>query len=177
MRHNLCVALLTTSMVVPVAAGAATPRHIHHSHRAVRHSTVGAGVGVSVDEARLVTLARPAKTIFVGNPTIADISVLDSRHAFLLGKTMGMTNLIALDADGAQISNQSVTVINGHAAITLNQGALQYNYTCTRAHCETMPRPGDPLAYVTNTEGAITSHEDAATKNAAPPAGSQTPAD
>jgi hypothetical protein len=126
----------------------------------------------------LVTLARPAKTIVVGNPTFADLSIIDARHAFVLGKTMGVTNLIALDADGRQISNEQVTVVNDREALTFNSGPVQYNYTCSRAHCENLPRPGDPITYVSNAEQAIATHEDAATKNATgTPAGQQVPVD
>jgi hypothetical protein len=177
-RKILCVALLASAMAAPTAAEAARTRHIHHLHGNLRPSAAGTGLAVSVDQAKLVTLARPAKTIVVGNPTFADLSIIDSRHAFILGKTMGVTNLIALDADGHQISNQQVTVVNDREALTFDLGPSQYNYTCSRGHCENLPRPGDPVTYVTNTEQAIATHEDAATKNATgTPAGQQVPVD
>ena len=89
--------------------------------------------------------------------------MIDSQHAFLLGKTFGVTNMIALAADGNQISNQQVTVLNNGAAVTINRGADQFNYMCTHAHCETAPRPGDPSQFVGNTEGTATSHASTAT--------------
>ena len=100
--------------------------------------------------------------MFVGNPTVVDISMIDSTHAFLLGKTFGETNMIALAADGNQISNQQVTVLNNGAAVTVNRGAEQYNYMCTHAHCETAPRPGDPQTFVAGTESTATTHSAAA---------------
>ncbi len=162
MRHVLRVALLAAVMTAPATAGAATPIHRHH----VRRTILPAGIGVAVDQAKMVALARPAKMLFVGNPTIADISIIDSRHAFVLGKTFGVTNLIALDAEGRQISNQQITVSNGHDAVTVNVASGQFNYSCSRAHCESMPRPGDVATYVTNTEQAVTAHEDAGLKSA-----------
>jgi hypothetical protein len=170
MRRTLCLVLLASAIIAPVGADALTAKHSRIVHRVVRPE----GIGVVVDQAKMVSLERPAKAIYVGNPTIADITVIDARHAFVLGKTFGVTNLIALDADGKQISNQQITVINGQQAVTYNQGSGQFNFSCTHAHCETMPRPGDVTTYVSNTEQAIASHEDSGTKNAAGAATAQT---
>jgi len=161
MRHTLCVALLASAMISSSAA-AAPAKHGRHPHKL--HPP--AGIGVVVDQAKMISLARPAKTIYVGNPTIADITIIDGRHAFVLGKTFGVTNLIAMDADGQQISNQQITVVNSYAALTFNDGANQSSYSCTRARCETMPRPGDQAAFVSATESAVTTHLDTSLKNA-----------
>jgi hypothetical protein len=163
MRSALCVGLLASVLVMPVSASATQAVRKPPVHKIVRPE----GIGVVVDQAKVVALVRPAKTIYVGNPSIADITVIDSRHAFVLGKTFGVTNLIALDGGGRQISNQQITVINGLQAVTYNLGSGQFNYSCTHAHCETMPRPGDATAYVTQTESAVISHEDQGAKYAA----------
>jgi hypothetical protein len=149
--------------VTPVVAQVCHPVHHHHAvhvHRVVHQAS---GLGVTIDQARLISFPKPVKTVFVGNPTIVDITMLDPQHAFLLGKTFGLTNMIALGADGKQISDQQVVVYNNGAAVTINRGPDQFDYMCTRAHCETAPRPGDPTAFVGNTEGTAMSHEGAAT--------------
>ena len=165
---------------LPLATGAVAapvcpvkPHRAVHVHKAVLHKSAG-GVGVVVDQARLVAFPAPVKTVYVGNPWIADISMVDPQHAFLLGKTFGVTNLVALSADGKQVSNQQVTVSNNGAAVTVNRGADQFNYMCTLAHCETSPRPGDPVPYVTQTEAPATTHESAATSGAGTSTGGQT---
>lgn len=165
MVRAIRISLLAT--VLPLSAWSAAraetvcrPVHHHHVaqvHKAVSH--VNAGLGVVVDQTRLVSFSKPVKTVFVGNTTIADISMIDPQHAFLLGKTFGVTNMIALAPDGHEISNQQVTVYNNFAAVTVNRGAEQFNYMCTLAHCETSPRPGDPNTYVSNTESAALAHE------------------
>jgi len=162
MRLMLCIALLASASILPATTQASTTKHVRYVHKVVRPS----GIGVVVDQAKMVSLERPAKAMFVGNPSIADVTVVDAKHAFILGKTFGVTNLIALDAAGRQIANQQITVVNGQQAVTYNLGAGQYNFSCTHAHCETAPRPGDPTTYWQNTEGAIATHEDAAVKNA-----------
>jgi hypothetical protein len=156
-------------VATPVLAQVCHPlhhRHVAHVHK-VAHAS---GVSVTIDQARLISFPKPVKTVFVGNPTIVDITMLDPQHAFLLGKTFGLTNMIALGTDGKEISNQQVVVYNNVAALTINRGADQYNYMCTRAHCETAPRPGDPTSFVSTTESTATQHEGTASTagNSAP---------
>ena len=181
MVRAICISILSASLplLVPtMAAAAATPattiassnavchpvhrHHVVHVKTAAAHQVTPSGLGVVIDQARLISFPKPVKTVFVGNPTVVDISMIDSTHAFLLGKTFGETNMIALNADGTQISNQQVMVLNNGSAVTVNRGAEQYNYMCSHAHCETAPRPGDPQAFVSGTEGTATSHAGAA---------------
>lgn len=172
------LALALPLAAAPAAADVCHPVHRHHVvHRVVRtqgavnHSV--AGVGVTIDQARLISFPEPVKTVFVGNSTIVDISMIDPEHAFLLGKTFGETNMIALGPDGKQISNQLVTVLNNGSAVTVNRGADQFDYMCTLSHCETAPRPGDPQGFVTATEGTATSHEGSAASAGASAQGQQ----
>jgi hypothetical protein len=130
-------------------------------------AALAADVSVPMDEVRMISFSRPVSTVFVGNTVIAEVNMIDSRHGFLLGKTFGETNMIALGADGHEIANQHVTVFGRRmGAITLNRGAAQYNYTCTKAHCETQPVPGDVKTYFDDTHGAIQTHEDMGVKAA-----------
>ncbi|HEY5336738.1 MAG TPA: pilus assembly protein N-terminal domain-containing protein [Rhizomicrobium sp.] len=160
-------------VILTATAALTTPAMGHVVHRPVHHASASDGIVVPMDEARVVTFQKPVSTVFIGNPSIADATIIDSRHAYVLGKTFGATNLIGLDADHQTVVNSQITVANRTVgSVTLNRGAETYNYSCTRAHCETGPRPGDPNAYVINTEGAATTHEDAATKAAAVTVGS-----
>ncbi|HEY8950139.1 MAG TPA: pilus assembly protein N-terminal domain-containing protein [Rhizomicrobium sp.] len=153
-------ALLTATVFLTVTTVAsAAPK------RATKHDTDG--LTVPMDEARMITFTQPVTTLFVGNTTIADVTIIDSHHAYLLGKTFGATNMIGLDANNHQVMNAQINVTNRViGAVTLNRGADTFNYSCTRLHCETSPRPGDPKDYVSNTEGAAQTHEDSAAKAA-----------
>jgi hypothetical protein len=122
---------------------------------------------VPMDEVRILTFKKPVSTVYVGNTVIVDATLIDSKHAFLLGKTMGETNVIALGADGNVIANDHITIFGRRVGmVTLNRGASQYNFTCTSVQCETQPVPGDPLDYFKNTHDAIQQHEDMANKAA-----------
>jgi hypothetical protein len=161
--------LATAVLMVPALAFAAPVVHRAPLHRAIRHvAHVDPSFTVAMDEARVITFPQPVSTVFIGNPTIADITIIDSRHAYLLGKTFGVTNMIGLDLDRNTVMNRVVDVTNrSSGAVTLNRGADTYNYSCTESRCETGPRPGDPLTYVGNTEDAASKHVESGLKAAA----------
>lgn len=171
----LLAAVSLLCVAAPVAAGAAAPASSHHraqvKHRAAaKHRQTPSGLrGISVvmDQVRIVTFTRPIATVFVGNPLIADATVIDPYHAFVLGKTFGVTNLIALGAQSQTVANQQITVANrAGGVVTLNKGSAQFNYSCTVAHCETNPLPGDQKTYFDDSEGAISTHQDQSIKAA-----------
>jgi len=125
------------------------------------------GVSVPMDNVALVTFKMPVATVYIGNPSIAQLTVIDSRHVFVMGKRFGATNLIALGADKKLLENDPVTVSSRNAeAVTVFRGDDTYNYVCTDFHCETRPVPGDPKSYFDNTESAAGEHEDTASKGA-----------
>jgi hypothetical protein len=128
-----------------------------------------ASVSVAMDNVALVSFKSPVATVYVGNPSIAELTVIDSRHVFVLGKRFGATNLIALSSSKSVLVNEPLVVTSRTAdAVTVFRGAETYNYICSRLHCETRPVPGDPKVYFDNTEAAAGEHEDTANKAAVP---------
>ncbi|MGD9812635.1 MAG: pilus assembly protein N-terminal domain-containing protein [Sphingobium sp.] len=73
------------------------------------------GIEVVMNQAKIVKIARPADTIVIGNPAIADASVQDATTIVLTGKGFGVTNLVILDADGSPIVDEQV-VVSRHSA-------------------------------------------------------------
>ena len=124
-------------------------------------------ISVPLDEVRVVAFSQPIATVYVGNPMIADVSVIDSRHAFVLGKGFGATNIVALNADGKQVVNDSVTVF-GHTGSTviLHRGTAQATLTCTGSRCESAPTPGDDKDSFTQRMEQMNAHQDAGVKAA-----------
>lgn len=144
------------------------PKH-HHKAAPKHHLSVSAqrGIAVTMDEVRVVAFQRPIATVFVGNPTIADATVIDAYHAFVLGKGFGTTNLIALGPQSQTVANQQITVTNhGGGVVTLNKGSAQYSYACSSAHCEANPVPGDQKGFFDEMSGSANAHQDQAVKAA-----------
>ena len=124
-------------------------------------------VSVRMDEVRTIEFPAPVATVYVGNPAIADINMIDSRHAFVLGKAYGTTNIVALDRSGTQIVNDHVTVFDRDSSVvTLNLGASRVTYDCAAGRCEPAPMPGDGKDAFDAALDQISKHEDLGKKEA-----------
>jgi hypothetical protein len=125
-------------------------------------------VSVPLDEVRMVAFARPISTLYIGNPAVADVTMIDKRHAFVLGKAFGATNIVALDASGSEISNQQVVVFgSGSAVLTLQRGAARTTYSCAASRCEPSPQPGDGKDPFDSNMDQIAKHQQLVAKMAA----------
>ena len=127
-----------------------------------------ASISVPLDEVRILAFPEPVSTVYVGNPVIADVTVIDSKHVFVLGKSFGVTNLIALGPNGNAVANEHVSVF-GHAAatVTLQRGRTRTTYACAARACEAQPVPGDDRDSFATSAAEITAHQDLGTKAAA----------
>src|SRR5262249_39934891 len=97
-----------------------------------------------LDEIKVITFESPVKVVYVGNPTIADVTVIDATHVFVLGKSFGSTNIVALDATGSQTAEHKVTVLNREAnVVTVQRGTARSTFNCAQSRCEAAPIPGD----------------------------------
>src|SRR5437773_11666099 len=67
-------------------------------------------LAVNIDQAARVTLSRPAHDVMVGNPEIADVTILDARHLMITGKVYGVTNLMVADTTGRTIFSRQLVV-------------------------------------------------------------------
>jgi len=96
----------------------------------------GTGIQVTMNQAKIVKLSRPADTIVVGNPAIADASVQDASTVVLTGKGFGVTNLVVLDTDGKPIIDEQVTVVRQDASsVRIYRRAEIQTMSCT-PYCE-----------------------------------------
>jgi Flp pilus assembly secretin CpaC len=101
-------------------------------------------ITISANQVRVVTFKTPVKTVFVANPMIADITVIDSNRAFLLGKSLGTTNIVALDESGQEAFNDKITVLSEPGnLVTLQRGNAQSTLSCIDERCQTAPVIGD----------------------------------
>ncbi len=129
-----------------------------------------AGLDLAMDEVRTISFATPVSTVYVGNPAIADINMIDARHAFVIGKGFGSTNIIALNAEGKQVFDTHIAVLAKSASsgstLVLNRGAQRVTYSCTAAHCEATPGPGDSKDAFDQIAGQLAAHGDSARRAA-----------
>jgi Flp pilus assembly secretin CpaC len=100
-------------------------------------------IEVTIDFAKVLQLAEPARTIFIGNPGIADASMGDEKTLVLTGKTAGTTNLIVLGKGGEEIVNAVVRVASDVRQLTtVFYGASRQTFPCAPV-CEAVVSVGD----------------------------------
>jgi Flp pilus assembly secretin CpaC len=124
----------------------------------------GNGVGLALDEVRTLSFKNPIATVYVGNPAVADVTMIDARHAFIQGKSYGRTNIVALNKDNEQVFNTHVAVTGGGGGgtVTLNRGAQRITLTCGGGRCEPTPTPGDDSKTYDTENNQLNTHQNAA---------------
>lgn len=105
-----------SSMSLPKASDESAP--MADVAAANESAEAGKPVIVTVDRARVFRVSRPAATVIVGNPSIADATIEDEMTLVLTGRSFGVTNLIILDAAGDPIIDQTL-VVRGHETNTV----------------------------------------------------------
>lgn len=73
-------------------------------------SPQGKAIQIEIGKGQLIRLSRPADSVFVANPAIADVQVKSPRIIYLLGKASGETSFFAMDKDDKTIYSAEVTV-------------------------------------------------------------------
>lgn len=102
---------------------------------------------VTVDQTVTLKIGSPAESVVIGNASIADVAVFDSRTLLVTGKSFGSTNMLVLDHTGRTVYAAELTVTgptNGALTIVRNDGV--YSYSCTDK-CRPTPMAGDNAAH------------------------------
>lgn len=88
-------------------------------------------IEVEMDNARLLKVPEGTDTIIVGNPLIADVAVQRNNVMVVTGKLYGTTNMIALDAKGAIISESRIVVATPQQdRLIVLRGGEKETYSC-----------------------------------------------
>lgn len=104
---------------------------------------------VNVDQSQIISLARPADTVVIGNPSIADASIAGQR-LFLHGRSFGTTNIIVLDEKGAELGNYELTVqMGGRYNVTMFKAGDEFSFVCA-PDCEAQAHVGDQKDWFKN---------------------------
>lgn len=112
-------------------------------------------ISVTVDHAKLMRVSRPATTVIIGNPGIADATVQDQNTLIITGKSYGVTNMIILDAQGEPIADALLTV-KGEAvnAVTVYRRTERVTYSCS-PNCERSLALGDEAGAFGNVQSQV----------------------
>ena len=88
-------------------------------------------IAVILDQAKIARLPEGASTLIVGNPMIADVTMLKNNNTMVItGKGFGQTNLIAVDASGSLIEEEQIRVLPSKTLVVLQSGSSRMSYAC-----------------------------------------------
>ncbi len=124
---------------------------------------------VRMDQAKLIKYPPETETIIVGNPIIADVTMLKSSGMLVVtGKGFGDTNLILLDHDGNVLIDADLRVEPSDSLLTVQRGTDRETYAC-QPRCEPTVTLGDATAFIKEAAGAISARNAAAAPPTAQP--------
>lgn len=100
---------------------------------------------VVLDYARLARMPQGAQTFIIGNPSIADITMLkDSKLMVVTGRSFGTTNLIMLDRAGRQVEESLITVVPPEDKLVVYRGSRRESLSCKPRCVRALDMADDP---------------------------------
>ena len=106
-------------------------------------------IAVTLDQAKIAKLPAGATTLIIGNPMIADVTMLKNNNSMVItGKGYGSTNLLALDRAGRAVMNKTVQVVGAGTEdiVVVYKGIERETLSCA-PDCEHRITLGDSTAY------------------------------
>jgi len=119
-------------------------------------------LSVVIDQAKVAQLPVGTRTLVVGNPAIADVTMLKGGGSMVVtGKGYGLTNLIALDAQGNIIDEKNIEVEPAKAILVVQRGDKRESYWCN-PQCMPTVQLGDDTQTFSSAAGQVTEHSNLA---------------
>ena len=103
---------------------------------------------VALDRAKIVKLQDGAQTLIIGNPLVADVTMLKGNSSMVVtGRGFGSTNLILLDGAGTPIEETTIKVIASEQSVVVLRGGSQESYSCN-PRCAPVVALGDDTKFM-----------------------------
>ena len=103
-------------------------------------------LSVGAGQATRIHLSAPARDIVVGDPAVADVSLIDERTLVVLGKKVGATTLLAFDVHGRPLTDRQIMVSEASdEAVVVHRGVAASTYACAN-RCSRMGGGEDKAA-------------------------------
>lgn len=105
-------------------------------------------VTVLLDRAQIMPYPDTTETIVVGNPIVADVTMLrNTGQVILTGKGFGDTNLLFLDGHGTVLQEARLRVREAPSMMVVQRGVERETYAC-HPRCEPTVALGDSSSFL-----------------------------
>ena len=118
-------------------------------------------IRVDMDYARMVKMPEGARTLVLGNPAIADATLLrDGGLLVVSGKSFGVTNLIILDKTGARVLETLISVVPAQDKLVVFRGVDRRESLACDPLCVRAIDAADDQQHLTQAIGVYRAHEE-----------------
>ena len=152
--HSACAAWSARALVVAcgmyasAALAQVTPEPEYHDF------SVPPIVAV-LDYAKIIKIPEETRTVVLGNPSIADVTLSGKNRAIITAKGFGYTNFVLIDKNGEIISDRNIRVVKtSYKKVVIRKRSDLYTYICDPA-CEKTVELGDDSRHMRDAGGAI----------------------
>lgn len=167
--RSAVMAAAALMMLIPAGAARAAETPLAGAISADLAGVVAQGMTVTMDQARVIRLPASVSTLVIGNPLIADASVQRGGLMVLTGKSVGSTNLIALDGRGEPVLTIQIRVrVQNDSVVQVYRGVDRETYSCSPT-CERTIAVGDSKAFFETALGNARTRDGAASAGGAAP--------
>ena len=110
---------------------------------AVATSATADSTVIHTSQSRRILLHGAAASVLVGDPAVADVTLLDAHSIILVGKSYGATDVLVLDRDGRTLFDSHVMVTAPDTGVvTIHRGVNTAEYSCS-PRCQALAPPKD----------------------------------
>jgi hypothetical protein len=102
----------------------------------VAGQALAGGFSIELNQSRRVALHGTAANVFVADPAVADVTMIDSHSVIVLAKGYGVTQVLVTDHAGHVLMDSHVAVVGSDAGrVTVYRGETAMDYHCS-SRCE-----------------------------------------
>jgi hypothetical protein len=125
-------------------------------------------LAITIDQAKVAKVPSGTATLVVGNPAIADVTMLKGGVTMVVtAKGYGETNLVAIDASGNILDEKQIRVDPARTMLVVQRGAARASYSCN-PWCMPTVQLGDDNTVFGEAGGQISTRNGLATGMAGP---------
>ncbi len=100
---------------------------------------------VAIDHTTRINLRGTAASVIVGNPAVADVTVVDERTLFLSGRGYGVTEVVVLDPLGRTLwQGEVVVTAPTEGAVSVYRGSQVTEMACAGTCSASIRTAGRP---------------------------------
>ena len=101
------------------------------THAVAATDAVADVLAITIDQAKVAKVPAGTTTLVVGNPAIADVTMLKGGVGMVVtAKGYGQTNLVAIDASGNILDEKQIRVDPARTLLVVQRGAARASYSC-----------------------------------------------